>query len=206
MCVCSLGTSGRTCTELINVVLMVGSRELNGWGTGVEIRNCHAYLFIVLIFKLLECIPSSVTYHWNICISNTEAIRRGRGVNGRGGQSPELPWWTCLGQGAGAENTGINTPSSARISNPRVLRQPRVSIQPCLCEQRNDFLKISTWRTCSGPKLTCVGKTLPKAFPNHWKNHTAVCGEKQGCVPEVKPNGGQRSWLDNWAEEASVII
>lgn len=99
--------------------------------------------------------------------------------------------------GAGGGNTGFQPPSSAGTSNPGPSRHSWVSIQPCLCLQRNDCLKVNPWRTCSYCKLTCVGQNTE--FPNHWRNHTTVCGESQGCAPESKPNGGGGGWLDNSA-------
>jgi hypothetical protein len=83
-------------------------------------------------------------------------------------------WWT---------HAGPDTPSSAVISSPRHPSSLESAAGPApAC--RDDFPKVKPWRTCSQPKLTCVWQNT--GFPNHGKNHPAVCGGCQGCVPEPK--------------------
>lgn len=89
-----------------------------------------------------------------------------------------------------------------RIAGPRGWHREHGSERSQLCQDKQPLCTqrpgsapgpaaaCRGWRTCSGPELTCLGKTSPKAFSNHWESHPAACGQHQGGVPEAKPSRG----------------
>ena len=206
---------GKTCTKGKKLVVTVDRRKLNGWDRSGNKKLSSVPFYIAYFVKLLKRIPYSKLLNMNTFAKLAQRQYKEEGVQVRGSEVSYAPTksllWPprCLAhrREAGGENAGINTPSSAGISNLHHPGSPESASGPASACREMTF-KGESMENVLLAQVELSG-TKHRHFPTPGRT-TPLSDESQGCVPESKPNGDQRGCLGNSVrpeeKRASVMV